>query len=39
LRFTGEGRAVYAYFDNDPNAWAVQNALLLTEMLRDSSAK
>lgn len=34
LRFAGEGRTVYAYFDNDPHAWAVQNALQLTEMLR-----
>ena len=28
-RFTSEGRAVYAYFNNDPNAWAVENALEL----------
>ena len=35
-RFTSEGRTVYAYFNNDPNAWAVQNALELTEMLRST---
>jgi uncharacterized protein YecE (DUF72 family) len=33
-RFSSEGRTVYAYFDNDPNAWAVENALELMEMLR-----
>lgn len=32
--FTREGRTVYAYFDNDPNAWAVRNALELTQLLR-----
>jgi uncharacterized protein YecE (DUF72 family) len=34
-RFTGEGRTVYAYFNNDPHAWAVQNALDLTRLLRE----
>ncbi len=32
-RFTSEGRHVYAYFNNDLNAWAVQNALELMGML------
>jgi uncharacterized protein YecE (DUF72 family) len=32
-RFTSEGCTVYAYFNNDPNAWAVQNALELIGML------
>jgi uncharacterized protein YecE (DUF72 family) len=35
-RFTSEGHTVYAYFNNDPNAWAVQNALDLTKMLRSN---
>ena len=33
LRFISEGKDVYCYFNNDPNAWAVQNALELTEMV------
>jgi uncharacterized protein YecE (DUF72 family) len=35
-RFTAEGRTVYAYFNNDPNAWAVQNALELMDMVRET---
>jgi uncharacterized protein YecE (DUF72 family) len=35
-RFAGEGREVYAYFNNDPNAWAVSNALELSRLLTDS---
>ncbi len=35
-RFTSEGRTVYAYFNNDPNAWAVRNALELMEMVSKS---
>jgi len=34
--FTSEGRTVYAYFNNDPNAWAVQNALELMEMVLET---
>jgi uncharacterized protein YecE (DUF72 family) len=35
LRFTEEGRSVYAYFNNDPNAWAITNALDLSRLLTD----
>jgi uncharacterized protein YecE (DUF72 family) len=34
-RFAEEGREVYAYFNNDPNAWAVNNALELSRLLAD----
>jgi uncharacterized protein YecE (DUF72 family) len=36
-RFAAEGREVYAYFNNDPNAWAVSNALALRELLITNS--
>jgi uncharacterized protein YecE (DUF72 family) len=35
LRFAGEGRTVYCYFNNDPNAWAVRNALELMRLVRE----
>lgn len=36
LRFAGQGYPVYTYFDNDPQGWAVQNALELTTIIRES---
>ena len=36
LRFVSEGKSVYTYFNNDPNAWAVQNALELMEMVSNA---
>src|SRR5205823_9330727 len=36
-RFAAEGREVYAYFNNDPNAWAVSNALELSRLLVEST--
>ncbi len=39
LRFASEGRQVYCYFDNDPNAWAVRNALELTRLLEDIGSR
>lgn len=35
-RFTAEARPVYAYFNNDPHAWAIENALQLTELVKKS---
>ncbi len=35
LRFAGEGRTVYCYFNNDPEGWAVNNALELTRLVND----
>lgn len=37
LRFTAEGREVYCYFDNDPEGWAVKNALQLMELVAESA--
>ncbi|MFL5735490.1 MAG: DUF72 domain-containing protein [Chloroflexia bacterium] len=36
LGFAREGRDVYAYFNNDPNAWAVANALELTRLISEA---
>jgi uncharacterized protein YecE (DUF72 family) len=33
LRFAEAGRTVYCYFDNDPEGWAVRNALELTRLV------
>ena len=33
LDFVDQGHTVYAYFDNDPEGWAVRNALELTELV------
>jgi uncharacterized protein YecE (DUF72 family) len=38
LRFASEGRSVYAYFNNDPNAWAVTNALELSRLITEAAA-
>jgi uncharacterized protein YecE (DUF72 family) len=35
LRFVGEGRTVYAYFNNDPEGFAVRNALELTHFVNE----
>ena len=32
-RFAAEGREVFCYFNNDPNAWAVQDALELMRLV------
>jgi uncharacterized protein YecE (DUF72 family) len=36
VRFAREGREVFCYFDNDPEGWAVKNALQLMEMVGSS---
>ena len=33
LRFVADGRTVYCYFNNDPEGWAVRNALELTRLV------
>ena len=33
LRFVAEGHTVYCYFNNDPEGWAVRNALELTRLV------
>ena len=36
LRLTAEGHPAYIYFDNDPEGWAVKNALQLKELLNEA---
>jgi uncharacterized protein YecE (DUF72 family) len=36
LGFASEGRTVYTYFNNDPNAWAVSNALELGRLIGEA---
>ena len=36
VEFARAGRTVYAYFDNDPQAWAVRNALELTRLVNEA---
>jgi len=38
IRFTSEGHDVYCYFNNDPEGWAVKNALQLTGLLSQVGA-
>ena len=38
-RFLVEGRSVYVYFNNDVNAYAVQNGLALAKLLEDWAPK
>ena len=33
--FAAGGRTVYCYFNNDPEGWAVRNALELTRLVND----
>ena len=35
LRFVSEGRNVFCYFNNDPEGWAVRNALELTNLVNE----
>jgi uncharacterized protein YecE (DUF72 family) len=36
VRFAEEGRTVYAYFNNDPEAWAVEDALQLMGLVNNA---
>lgn len=37
VRFTAEGHDVYCYFNNDPEGWAVKNALQLTNLVNEAT--